>query len=139
MTERAKETLKAVSETVFPGIIQSLSGPGSSPKNNSYAAFSQRTSKDPELKLGNEIVSHLHLQMCLFFNLCYFPFWLAVTIVATVIKYNLLNYLYQFILLTVLVAVVLIELARLYLGYLGNLTEKVSMMSHDDILHRLCL
>ena len=41
------------------------------------------------------------------------------------IKYHLLNYLYKFVLVTILVAVIIIELVRLYLGYLGNLTEKV--------------
>ena len=41
------------------------------------------------------------------------------------IKYHLLNYLYKFVLVTVIVAVIIIELVRLYLGYLGNLTEKV--------------
>ena len=41
------------------------------------------------------------------------------------LKYHLLNYLYKFVLVTILVAVIIIELVRLYLGYLGNLTEKV--------------
>ena len=41
------------------------------------------------------------------------------------IKYEHLNYLYKFILVTILVATTIIEITRLYLGYLGNLTEKV--------------
>ena len=41
------------------------------------------------------------------------------------VKYHLLNYLYKFVLVTILVAVIIIEVVRLYLGYLGNLTEKV--------------
>ena len=36
--------------------------------------------------------------MSLFFNVCYFPFWLIIAIVITVIKYAFLNYLYKFIL-----------------------------------------
>ena len=79
-------------------------------------------------RLGSEIVSDLPLQMCLFFNVCYFPFWLAVEVTILCMKYLYLNYLYKFILITVLVAVLLIEVTRLYLGYLGNLTEKV----HDS-------
>lgn len=63
--------------------------------------------------------------MCLFFNVCFFPFWLIIAVAILYVKYNYLNYLYKFILVTVLVAVVLIEVVRLYLGYLGNLTEKV--------------
>ena len=41
------------------------------------------------------------------------------------VKYHLLNYLYKFVLVTILVAIIIIEVVRLYLGYLGNLTEKV--------------
>ena len=78
-----------------------------------------------EHRLGNEIVSDLSLQMCLFFNVCYFPFWLIVDVIVAVDKYEHLNYLYKFILVTVLIAAVFIEVTRLYLGYLGNLTEKV--------------
>merc|ERR1712154_341981 len=58
-------------------------------------------------------------------NVVYFPFWLSVTIMVITIKYHLLNYLYKFVLVTILVAVIIIEIVRLYLGYLGNLTEKV--------------
>ena len=43
----------------------------------------------------------------------------------TYVKYSLLNYLYKFVLVTVLVAVIIIEVVRLYLGYLGNLKERV--------------
>ena len=57
--------------------------------------------------------------------MCYFPFWLCVDLVVAYIKYEHLNYLYKFVLVTVLVAAVVIEVVRLYLGYLGNLTEKV--------------
>ena len=78
-----------------------------------------------EDRLGNEVVSDLSLQVCLFFNVCYFPFWLVVDVIVAVDKYEHLNYLYKFILVTVLIAAVIIEVTRLYLGYLGNLTEKV--------------
>lgn len=112
MEERAKQTLKQVGETMFPGISDSYAG------NN-------RIKNLPISKLGNEIVTDLPLQMCLFFNLCYFPFWLIISAVIAYVKYDHLNYLYKFVLVTVLVATTVIELTRLYLGYLGNLTEKV--------------
>lgn len=112
MDEVAKQTLKQVGETMFPGISESYYGAKSSPKF-------------PISKLGNEIVTDLPLQMCLFFNLCYFPFWLIISIVIAYVKYDHLNYLYKFILVTILVATTVIEVTRLYLGYLGNLTEKV--------------
>lgn len=107
-----KSTLMQVSETMFPGITQSYN--------------LGISSKPPELRLGNEIVTDLPLQMCLFFNVCYFPFWFIVSLVITYVKYEHLNYLYKFILVTILAAVLLIEVTRLYLGYLGNLTEKVN-------------
>ena len=50
--------------------------------------------------------------MCLFFNACYFPFWLVVDVVVAADKYEHLNYLYKFILVTVLIAAVLIEVTR---------------------------
>ena len=81
--------------------------------------------KSPAIKLGNEIVSDLPLQMALFFNVCYFPAWLIISIVIASVKYEYLNYLYKFVLVTILIAATIIEIIRLYLGYLGNLTEKV--------------
>eukprot|EP00095_Tigriopus_kingsejongensis_P006573 maker-scaffold807_size94382-snap-gene-0.21 protein:Tk06573 transcript:maker-scaffold807_size94382-snap-gene-0.21-mRNA-1 annotation:"transmembrane protein 17-like" len=107
MGEMARETIKQVSESMFPGITQSFQ------------------SKPPESRLGHEVVTNLSLQMCLFFNVCYFPFWLIISVLITHLKYEHLNYLYKFILITVLVAIIVIEIVRLYLGYLGNLTEKV--------------
>jgi len=76
-------------------------------------------------RLSNQLVSSLPLQLVLYLNVIYFPCWLAVTIMVTTVKYHLLNYLYKFVLVTVLAATIIIEVVRLYLGYLGNLTEKV--------------
>lgn len=89
---------------------------------------SEKTNRNNDVhaaKLGNEIVTDLPLQTTLYFNVCYFPAWLVISIVITVVKYDSLNYLYKFILVTVLIAITIIEVVRLYLGYLGNLTEKV--------------
>merc|ERR1711953_1409342 len=109
---RAYNTLISVSERVFPGISVGLA--------NNY-----NTMECAAVKLGNQVVSSLPLQLVLYFNVIYFPFWLSVTIMVMTIKDHLLNYLYKFVLVTVIVAVIIIELVRLYLGYLGNLTEKV--------------
>merc|ERR1711953_250442 len=109
---RAYNTLISVSERVFPGISVGLA--------NNY-----NTMECAAVKLGNQVVSSLPLQLVLYFNVIYFPFWLGVTVMVMTIKYHLLNYLYKFVLVTVIVAVIIIELVRLYLGYLGNLTEKV--------------
>ena len=114
MSVRAYSTLVTVSETMFPGITSTSST--SRYKNSMESAA---------IRLGNQVVSSLPLQMVLYLNVIYFPFWLAVTMTVTTVKYHLLNYLYKFVLVTVLVAVIIIEVVRLYLGYLGNLTEKV--------------
>ncbi|XP_061478271.1 transmembrane protein 17 [Rhineura floridana] len=73
----------------------------------------------------NEIVSSLPLQMSLYFNLCFFPFWWVSSVVMLQLKYPVLPDYYKFILVTVIILTSLIEIIRLYLGYMGNLQEKV--------------
>ena len=129
MSEVAKQTLKHVSETMFPGISETYKNQNMYRKHSTGSYFGMgNNKKSPAVKLGNEIVSDLPLQMALFFNVCYFPAWLIMSIVITTVKYEYLNYLYKFILVTVLIAATIIEIIRLYLGYLGNLTEKVSLL-----------
>ena len=59
-------------------------------------------------------------QVVLYLNVVYFPCWLSVTLMVTAVKYQYLNYLYKFVLVTVLAAATIIEVVRLYLGYLGE-------------------
>ncbi|KFO84378.1 Transmembrane protein 17, partial [Buceros rhinoceros silvestris] len=73
----------------------------------------------------NEIVSSLPLQMSLYFNVYFFPFWWLITVVMLHLKYPALSDYYKFILVTVLMLASAIEAVRLYLGYMGNLQEKV--------------
>ncbi|KFO72980.1 Transmembrane protein 17, partial [Cuculus canorus] len=73
----------------------------------------------------NEILSSLPLQMSLYFNVYYFPFWWLSTVVMLHLKYPVLSDYYKFILITVMILASLIEVIRLYLGYMGNLQEKV--------------
>ncbi|KAG7467963.1 hypothetical protein MATL_G00137800 [Megalops atlanticus] len=89
-----------------------------------------RTQLSPEEQakfLGHEsdVVSSLPLQMSLFFNLCFFPLWWVCEVVMLHLKYPVLPDYYKFILITVLIIMTLIEAIRLYLGYAGNLQEKV--------------
>ncbi|NXS26933.1 TMM17 protein, partial [Pomatostomus ruficeps] len=72
-----------------------------------------------------EILSSLPLQMSLYFNVYFFPFWWLVTAVILYLKYPDLSDYYKFILVTIMILVSLTELIRLYLGYVGNLLEKV--------------
>ncbi|KFP70862.1 Transmembrane protein 17, partial [Acanthisitta chloris] len=73
----------------------------------------------------NEILSSLPLQMSLYFNVYFFPFWWLCTVVTLYLKYLLLSDYYKFILVTSMILSFLIEVIRLYLGYMGNLQEKV--------------
>ncbi|KAJ6659629.1 hypothetical protein lerEdw1_018598 [Lerista edwardsae] len=73
----------------------------------------------------NKIVSNLPLQMSLYFNLCFFPFWWVSSAIMLHLKYPILADYYKFILVTVVILTTLIEIIRLYLGYMGNLQEKV--------------
>ncbi|XP_069485115.1 transmembrane protein 17-like [Ambystoma mexicanum] len=75
--------------------------------------------------LDNDVVSSLPLQMSLYFNAFYFPFWWVCDVVMLQLKYSIIADYYKFILVTILILVSLIEAIRLYLGYTGNLQEKV--------------
>ncbi|XP_050541068.1 transmembrane protein 17B-like [Daktulosphaira vitifoliae] len=72
-----------------------------------------------------EIVSSLPLQMSLYFNVIYFPFWLCTFVSLIWLKLECLNMLIQTILMVSLILIFLLECARLYLGVHGNLKEKI--------------
>ncbi|NXN90863.1 TMM17 protein, partial [Rhinopomastus cyanomelas] len=82
-------------------------------------------SQRPGDRADTEIVSSLPLQMSLYFNVYFFPFWWLSTVVMLHLKYPVLSDYYKFILVTVVILASLIEVIRLYLGYMGNLQEKV--------------
>ncbi|XP_069384913.1 transmembrane protein 17B isoform X2 [Paralichthys olivaceus] len=71
------------------------------------------------------VLSSLQLQMSLYFNMWFFPWWWISETVMLQLKYPALPDYYKFILVTVLILMTLIEAIRLYLGYVGNLQEKV--------------
>lgn len=78
-------------------------------------------SEDPD----NEVNSSMALQMALYFNTYFFPLWWVGSILMLHMKYSFLPDYYKFIVITIIVLVTLIEAIRLYLGYMGNLQEKV--------------
>ncbi|XP_071093451.1 transmembrane protein 17-like [Haliotis cracherodii] len=88
-----------------------------------------KTARDPQrqqiIKPGNEYVTNLPLQMALFFNACYSPLWMITSAVVIEAKFAYLNMLYQIIVTAVFIAYSIIEIVRLYLGYVGNLMERV--------------
>ncbi|KAF6106730.1 transmembrane protein 17 [Phyllostomus discolor] len=71
------------------------------------------------------MVSSLALQMSLYFNAYFFPLWWVSSIMMLQMKYPILPDYYKFIVVTVIILITLIEAIRLYLGYMGNLQEKV--------------
>ncbi|KAM7003323.1 transmembrane protein 17B [Tautogolabrus adspersus] len=71
------------------------------------------------------VLSGLHLQMSLYFNMWFFPLWWISETIMLHLKYPALPDYYKFILVTVLILMTLIEAIRLFLGYAGNLQEKV--------------
>ncbi|XP_078113712.1 transmembrane protein 17B [Sander vitreus] len=80
---------------------------------------------DTFLPHDKRVLSSLHLQMSLYFNMWFFPLWWISETVMLHLKYPVLPDYYKFILVTVLILMTLIEAIRLFLGYAGNLQEKV--------------
>ncbi|XDV21407.1 hypothetical protein PO909_026507 [Leuciscus waleckii] len=68
-----------------------------------------------------EVWSHLPLQMLLYFNMFFFPFWW----ISEVMMLHLKPTYYQCLLVTGMVLISIFEVLRVYLGYIGNLKEKV--------------
>ena len=73
----------------------------------------------------HELVSSLPLQMCIYFNLLFLPCWAAVLGVVFHAKLDRMDLLNRYIYVTVAAGALLMELVRLYVGYLGNLREEV--------------
>lgn len=88
-----------------------------------------KTAKDPQqhhlLKTGNEYVTNLPLQMLIYFNIFFAPLWFIACIVMLEAKFTYLGQLYQIVLISVYIVYALIEITRLYLGFVGNLMERV--------------
>ncbi|XP_030586865.1 transmembrane protein 17B [Archocentrus centrarchus] len=80
---------------------------------------------DTFLPHDKQVLSSLQLQMSLYFNMWFFPWWWISETVMLQLKYPALSDYYKFILVTILILMTLIEAIRLYLGYAGNLHQKV--------------
>ncbi|XP_077568438.1 transmembrane protein 17B [Stigmatopora nigra] len=78
---------------------------------------------------GKPILSSLPLQMSLFFNMYFFPLWWLTEIVMLQLKYSALPEYYKTILITIIILMTVIEIIRLYLGYVGNLQEKIAELA----------
>ncbi|KAK0421374.1 hypothetical protein QR680_015205 [Steinernema hermaphroditum] len=76
-----------------------------------------------------ETLTSLPLQMALHFNVYFAPFWAISHIACYMMKYKHLSLTYQVVLTPVHFLYTVIEVVRLYLGYYGNLSEKISALS----------
>ncbi|KAF6735381.1 Transmembrane protein 17A [Oryzias melastigma] len=114
-----------VPETLQMGLTYT----GGSVFTNNRTADSDFSREPEDVPVVNELVSHLPLQMLLYFNLFYFPcWWISAVFMLETKFYHLAGY-YQALLITGLVLVTIIEVIRLYLGYVGNLEEKVPALA----------
>ncbi|KAK9879852.1 hypothetical protein WA026_008356 [Henosepilachna vigintioctopunctata] len=96
-----KTTVAAMSDRVFPGLSTNVE------------------------KQGNEVMSNLPLQMAIYFNAIYTPFWIFIILMYLTEELRYFSDLYKFVILTVICIAILVEILRLYLGYEGNLRDKV--------------
>ena len=103
-------SVNILTETVFPGI-------GLEPA---------ATCRPLRSRLGHELVASLPLQMCLYFNILFLPCWSAVLGVVFHVKLDRMDFLNRYIYLTVVVGALLMEAARLYVGYMGSVREDVA-------------
>ncbi|XP_053530308.1 transmembrane protein 17A [Ictalurus punctatus] len=78
-----------------------------------------------EGEFSSKVSSHLPLQMLLYFNMFFFPFWWLSEIVMLDLKFTLLPGYYQCLMVGGMVIISALEVLRVYLGYVGNLKEKV--------------
>ncbi|XP_030593641.1 transmembrane protein 17A isoform X1 [Archocentrus centrarchus] len=98
---------------------------GGSVFTNNRTADSDFTREQEDASVVNELVSHLPLQMLLYFSMFYFPCWWFSAVFMLEVKFFYLPGYYQALLITGIVLLTVIEVVRLYLGYIGNLKEKV--------------
>ncbi|XP_074700376.1 transmembrane protein 17B-like isoform X5 [Strix aluco] len=77
---------------------------------------------------AHEVLASLPLQMMLYFNVYYFPVWCLAEGIMLQLKYHLLPWHYQFLLVAAFLILSVAEGSRLYLGYVGNLQEKLPLL-----------
>ncbi|XP_022914654.1 transmembrane protein 17-like [Onthophagus taurus] len=98
-----KQTVTIMSDKLFPGLSHKID----------------------EKLIGNEVLSNLPLQISLYFNVIFLPIWLIVITLFLYDQFNCFNELYKFIIITIIISLYSLEILRLYLGYEGNLRDKI--------------
>ncbi|XP_060690351.1 transmembrane protein 17-like [Hemiscyllium ocellatum] len=85
----------------------------------------------------SESATNLPLQICLYFNLYFFPFWWACEVIILELKNQVLSSSYHIVLCVLLTLISLVEVIRLDLGYIGTLQEKVPELAGFWLLNLL--
>ncbi|CAG9534026.1 unnamed protein product [Cercopithifilaria johnstoni] len=88
-----------------------------------------RTTRKFDARSEVEVLSSLPLQIALHYNVCLAPFWAIGLIIGLVSKMHYLSITHVVILSTLLFITIIVEFVRLFLGYYGNLGEKISALS----------
>ncbi|XP_034178053.2 transmembrane protein 17 isoform X1 [Osmia lignaria lignaria] len=84
-----------------------------------------RTFSKSMYRKRNKTKSSLPFQMALYINLWLFPVWLLIVITNLDVKYDSLTNIYKLIGLMVFLILLISEILKLYLGYIGNLAGKI--------------
>ncbi|XP_011066885.1 PREDICTED: transmembrane protein 17B-like isoform X2 [Acromyrmex echinatior] len=93
--------------------------------NRLFPGLAYHDRKKEFYDIGNQIQSNLPLQMALYFNVWMYPVWFFIIFINLDAKYYYLTDVYKFITVAVFIIISVLEGIRLYLGYLGNLAEKI--------------
>uniref|UniRef100_UPI00358DFDF6 transmembrane protein 17-like isoform X1 n=1 Tax=Myxine glutinosa TaxID=7769 RepID=UPI00358DFDF6 len=88
--------------------------------------YRDRGGSSPET---SALLSSLPLQMSLYFNTAFFPCWLSCHIAMLILKFPMLAPHNRFVAITVMLLITLIEATRLFLGWAGNLQEKLGELT----------
>ncbi|CAG9863601.1 unnamed protein product [Phyllotreta striolata] len=75
--------------------------------------------------IERRVLSNLPLQMALYFNVVFIPVWIVMILLFLDKNYSSYDELYKYITVTVICTIFFLELLRLYLGYEGNLKDKI--------------
>ncbi|KAG5899907.1 hypothetical protein JTB14_002459 [Gonioctena quinquepunctata] len=87
--------------------------------------------------MENEVLSNLPLQMALYFNVVFAPIWAIVILLFLERNYHSYNELYKYVTVTIVATIILVEILRLYLGYEGNLKDKIPELAGSWMLSLL--
>ncbi|KAG5459777.1 MAG: hypothetical protein BJ554DRAFT_8267 [Olpidium bornovanus] len=147
---RASASRSSPSVALFPNVLQSLAErafptyrdlirpagdkPGA-PDGGPAASYGpvHVAARNRAGTIGIEISSSLPLQMLLYFNVWFSPFWWLATIIVT--KFKVTHFatgvFHEFLMWTVIIVYAVSEPVRIYLGYNGNLREKVQATARN--------